>query len=172
MFKGLFDKHKLPMSYIAPYIGDLLGFTGDRFQSLGSSKLLVMFLAVTLSKTVKTRFLISDCPSAHNAILGRPTLTSQKAIPMTTHLMLKFYMTSRGPVVICDNQQMAKYYYSHSLLIQKEAPLSREHILQARASIDIHLADLDVLDGDRSDFCPNRKENSYQFKWEINPTKW
>lgn len=67
---------------------------------------------------------------------------------------------------------MAKYYYSHSLLIQKEAPLSREHILQARASIDIHLADLDVLDGDRSGFCPNRKENSYQFKWEINPTKW
>ena len=55
--------------------------------------------AVTLSITVKdypqqiTRdvtFLVVDCSSSYNAILGRPTLNSWKAVTSTYHLMIKF----------------------------------------------------------------------------------
>ena len=35
-------------------------------------------------------FLMVDCSSAYNAILGRPTLNSWKAVTSTYHLMIKF----------------------------------------------------------------------------------
>ena len=35
-------------------------------------------------------FLVVDCSSAYNAILGRPTLNSWKAMTSTYHLMIKF----------------------------------------------------------------------------------
>ena len=35
-------------------------------------------------------FLVIDCSSAYNAILGRPTLNSWKAVTSTYHLMIKF----------------------------------------------------------------------------------
>ena len=35
-------------------------------------------------------FLVVDCSSAYNAILGRPTLNSWKVVTSTYHLMIKF----------------------------------------------------------------------------------
>ena len=35
-------------------------------------------------------FLVVDCSSAYNAILGRPTLNSWKVMTSTYHLMIKF----------------------------------------------------------------------------------
>nr|XP_023913035.1 uncharacterized protein LOC112024656 [Quercus suber] len=35
-------------------------------------------------------FLVVDCSSAYNAIIGRPTLNSWKAVTSTYHLMIKF----------------------------------------------------------------------------------
>ena len=40
-------------------------------------------------------FLVVDCSSAYNAILGRPTLNSWKAVTLTYHLMIKFPTNSR-----------------------------------------------------------------------------
>ena len=55
--------------------------------------------AITLSVTVgdypqqitkEVTFLVVDCSSACNAILGRPTLNSWKEVASTDHLMIKF----------------------------------------------------------------------------------
>ena len=35
-------------------------------------------------------FLVVDCSSAYNAILGRPTVNSWKTVTLTYHLMIKF----------------------------------------------------------------------------------
>ena len=40
--------------------------------------------------TKDVTFLVVDCSSAYNAILGRPTLNSWKAVTSTYHLMIKF----------------------------------------------------------------------------------
>ena len=54
---------------------------------------------VTLSMTVgdylqqitkDVKFLVVDCSSAYNAILGRPTLNSWKVMTSTYHLIIKF----------------------------------------------------------------------------------
>ena len=41
-------------------------------------------------KAVMIRFIVVDCPSAYNAILGRPTLNHLGAILSTVHLAMKF----------------------------------------------------------------------------------
>ena len=49
-----------------------------------------------------------DCSSAYNAILGRPTLNSWKAVTLTYHLMIKFPIDYRvgelrvSQVVACE----------------------------------------------------------------------
>ncbi|XP_075655130.1 uncharacterized protein LOC142625336 [Castanea sativa] len=49
---------------------------------------LVGFGGTKITKNIT--FLVVDCSSAYNAIIGRPTLNSWKAITLTYHLMIKF----------------------------------------------------------------------------------
>ena len=53
--------------------------------------------------TKDVTFLVVNCSSAYNAILGRPTLNSWKAITSTYHLMIK-YPTNYGVGELCGNQ--------------------------------------------------------------------
>ena len=66
--------------------------------SFGGTRVLPL-RAITLSVTVgdypqqiiqDVTFLVVDCSSAYNGIIGRPTLNSWKAAIMTYHLMIKF----------------------------------------------------------------------------------
>ena len=75
---------------LTPTNAPLVGFEGTRVLPLG---------AITLSVTVDdypqqiiqdVTFLVVDCSSAYNGIIGRPTLNSWKAATSTYHLMIKF----------------------------------------------------------------------------------
>ena len=68
----------------------LIGFGGTRVHPLG-----VVTLPVTIGDypqqiTKDVTFLVVDCSSAYNIILGRPTLNFWKAVTSTYHLMIKF----------------------------------------------------------------------------------
>ena len=60
-------------------------------------ELMVTFGEDTATRKVKVRFLVIDCPSLYNCILGRPTLAELTAVPSTVHLKMKFY-TKRARV--------------------------------------------------------------------------
>ena len=55
-------------------------------------------------------FLVVDCSSAYNAIVGRPTLNSWKAVTSTYHLMIKF-PTEYGVGELRRNQVAARECY-------------------------------------------------------------
>ena len=55
-------------------------------------------------------FLVVDCSSAYNAILGRPTLNLWKAVTSTYHLMIKF-PTDYGVRELRGNQVAAHECY-------------------------------------------------------------
>ena len=55
-------------------------------------------------------FLVVDYLSAYNAILGRPTLNSWKAMTSTNHLMIKFPIEYRVGKVR-GNQVATREYY-------------------------------------------------------------
>ena len=60
--------------------------------------------------TKDVTFLVVDCSSVYNAILGRPTLNSWKAITSTYHLMIKF-PTDYGVGELCRSQMAARECY-------------------------------------------------------------
>ena len=68
----------------------LVGFGGTRVYLLDVVTLLVTVEDYPQQITRDVTFLVVDCSSAYNAILGRPTLNSWKAMTSTYHLMIKF----------------------------------------------------------------------------------
>ena len=69
-----------------------VGFGGTRVFPLGVVTLTVTMGDYPQQITKEVTFLVVDCSSSYNAILGRPTLNSWKAVTSTYHLMIKFSM--------------------------------------------------------------------------------
>ena len=62
-------------------------------------------------------FLVVDCSSAYNGIIGRPTLNSWKAVTSTYHLMIKF-LTEYGIGELQGDQVAARECYIAMLEIE------------------------------------------------------
>ena len=57
---------------------------------MGTISLPVVVGAYLQQITKNVNFLVVDCSSSYNAIIGRPTLNSWKAVTSTYHLSVKF----------------------------------------------------------------------------------
>ena len=68
----------------------LVDFGGTRVLPLGAITLSVVVGNYPQQIAKNVTFLVVDCSSAYNAILGQPTLNSWKAVTSTYHLMIKF----------------------------------------------------------------------------------
>ena len=73
-----------------PTNAPLVGFGGTKVFPLGVVTLSVTVGDYSQQITRDVMFLVVDCSSAYNGILGRPTLNSWKAATSTYHLMVKF----------------------------------------------------------------------------------
>lgn len=113
MFYDAYKSLHLPVKDLIPYDHDLVGFTGDRVLPLGYFDISLSLGDPNICRMVKTRFLVVDCPTTYNAILGRPNLNAYGAIISTHHLMLKYPWTSRV-IAVCDNLAMARGSYNSS----------------------------------------------------------
>ena len=87
----------------------LVGFGGIRVHPLGVVTLPVTVRDYPQQITKDVTFLVVDCSSAYNAILGCPTLNSWKAVTSTYHLMIKF-PTKYGVEVKRDQVAAHKFY--------------------------------------------------------------
>lgn len=68
----------------------MVGFTGDKIFLLGSIALSITVGLGAQQITKEVTFLVVNCPSTYNAILGRPFLNQMKTVTSTYHLMMKF----------------------------------------------------------------------------------
>ena len=68
----------------------LVGFGGTQVFPLGAVTLSVTVGDYSQQITKDVTFLVVDCSSAYNAILGRPTHNAWKTVASTYHLMIKF----------------------------------------------------------------------------------
>ena len=68
----------------------LVGFSGMKVQPVGTITLPVVVGTYPQQVTRNVSFLVVDCSSSYNAIIGRPTLNSWKAVTCTYHLSVKF----------------------------------------------------------------------------------
>ncbi len=99
------DKEKLrPMK--APFVG----FTGDKICLVGIVTLPIIIDTYPKQVSKIVDFLVVDCPSAYNAIIGRPTLNRLRAVTSTYHLLIKF-PTEHGIREVRGDQITARERY-------------------------------------------------------------
>uniref|UniRef100_A0A2N9GKA7 Integrase catalytic domain-containing protein n=1 Tax=Fagus sylvatica TaxID=28930 RepID=A0A2N9GKA7_FAGSY len=85
-----YQQMKIDKEQLRPIDIPLVGFTGDKVKPTGVVSLTIE--AGTYPKQVRTsvEFLVIDCPSAYNVIIGRPTLNKLRAVTSTYHLLVRF----------------------------------------------------------------------------------
>ena len=88
----------------------LVGFGGTSVLPLGAITLSVVVGDYPQQIAKDVTFLVVNCSSAYNAILGRATLNSWKAVTSTYHLMIKF-PTDYGVGKLRGNQMAARECY-------------------------------------------------------------
>ncbi|XP_030946323.1 uncharacterized protein LOC115970840 [Quercus lobata] len=90
LYYPAFQQMRIDKEWLALTNAPLMGFGGTKVFPLGAIILVVTAGDYTQQITKEVTFLVVDFSSAYNAILGRPTLNSWKAVTSTYHLMIKF----------------------------------------------------------------------------------
>ena len=97
----------------------LVGFGGMKVQPVGTITLLVVVGAHPQQVTRNVNFLVVDCSSSYNAIIGRPTLNSWKEITTIYHLSVKF-PTEYGVGEVQGDQLEARECYLAMLAMDEQ----------------------------------------------------
>ncbi|GAU42637.1 hypothetical protein TSUD_398420 [Trifolium subterraneum] len=120
MYSGLFKVLQLTEENLVPYvISDLQGFNGSITKPWGYVDLIVTVGENKAMKSVKIKFLVVDCPSLYNCIVGRPTLAELFAVSSTIHLKLKYY-TKDGQVTTINGDIEAASKNLNSVVTPKK----------------------------------------------------
>ena len=109
-----FQQMKQDKKRIRPFTLPLGSFTGDRIVPRGIVTLTVNAGTYLAQVTKNIDFLIIDCPSTYNIILGRPALNRLRIATSTYYLKVKF-PTAHGVGEIRGDQVLAKECYQAAL---------------------------------------------------------
>ncbi|MCI72219.1 hypothetical protein A2U01_0093482, partial [Trifolium medium] len=75
--------------HLTPYVGsDLQGFNGATTKPWGYVDLIVTFGINDTCKSIKVQFLVVDCPSHFQCIIGQTAIADLLAMPSTGHLKM------------------------------------------------------------------------------------
>ena len=89
LYYPAFQQMRIGRDLFRPMNSPLVGF-GGMVQSVGTVTLPMIVGAYPQQVTRDVNFLVVDCSSSYNAIIGRPALNSWKAVTSTYHLSVKF----------------------------------------------------------------------------------
>ena len=105
---------KISKDQLRPIKTPLVGFAGISVYPLGVISLQIIAGTYPKQATKKVDFLVVDCPSAYNVIIGRPTLNRLRAVTSTYHLLVCF-PTENSIGEMKGNQAMARECYLTSI---------------------------------------------------------
>ncbi|XP_072074385.1 uncharacterized protein [Arachis hypogaea] len=111
MFLSTFKKMKLNNKVLQPSSDKLVGFFGERIPVTGYVWVRTTLGEYPHSRTLDIQYLIVDCFSPYNIILGIPSLNAFRAIVSTIHLCVKF-CTQDGTIAIVhsDRKEVTQCY--------------------------------------------------------------
>ncbi|KAL5549353.1 hypothetical protein UlMin_004584 [Ulmus minor] len=110
LFRSTLNRMDLVGAKFDPIKSALYGFTGDSIHSEGVLNLPVKLGTHPCQHIQSVDFVVVDCPSSYNAIIGRPTLNAIQAVTSTYHLLVKF-PTVGGIGILKGNQQASRNIY-------------------------------------------------------------
>ena len=109
---------RLERDQLRPVCLPLIGFGGMKVQLVGTITLPVVVGSYPQQIIKEVNFLVVDCSSSHNAIIGRPILNSWKAVTSTYHLSVKF-LTEYGIRQAQGDQLAARECYLAMLALDE-----------------------------------------------------
>ncbi|KAL5555515.1 hypothetical protein UlMin_037751 [Ulmus minor] len=104
LFRSTLNRMDLVGAKFDPIKSTLYGFTGDSIHSEGVLNLLVELGTHPCQHIQSVEFVVVDCPSSYNVIIGCPTLNAIRAVTSTYHLLVKF-PTVGGIGILKGDQQ-------------------------------------------------------------------
>ncbi|GFY84700.1 hypothetical protein Acr_03g0014740 [Actinidia rufa] len=139
LFVSAFEKMKIGLDKLHPFHTPLIGFGGNTTHPLGWINLPITLGTEPQQTTVWQDFIVVDCPSPYNSILGRPTLGRIKVITSTYHLKVKF-PTSTGIGEVKGDQKVARQCFISAMKLILEDPRETENTkpLEEVTPISIH----------------------------------
>ncbi|CAL2265484.1 unnamed protein product [Prunus armeniaca] len=114
IFADAFRGMGIADSQVIRQITPLLSFSGDLVQPVGSVSLPIAFGVAPRKTITYDQFLIVDCPTAYNVIVGRTTLTEIKA-HLSPHMLLMKFPTCNGTGAVRGDQLSARTCYATTL---------------------------------------------------------
>jgi ribonuclease HI len=105
-----FQQMKIGKDQLQPIETPLVVFAGTSIYPLGMVTLQIIAGTHPKQAMKKVNFLVVDCPSAYNVIIGRPTLNRLRAVTSTYHLLVRF-PTENGVGEMKGDQAMARECY-------------------------------------------------------------
>ena len=109
---------RLDLKRLCPFDSPLVSFSGDRVYPKGIVTLMVTAGSYLVQLTRQVDFLVVDCPTSYNVIIGRPTLNKWKAATSTYCLKVKF-PTDKGIGEVKGDQVLVRECYQ-AVLAWKE----------------------------------------------------
>ncbi|KAL5547272.1 hypothetical protein UlMin_006959 [Ulmus minor] len=88
LFRSTLNRMNLVGAKFEPIKLALYGFTGDSVSSEGVLNLPIELGTHPCQHIQSVNFVVVDCPSLYNPIIGRPTLNAIKAVTSTYHLLV------------------------------------------------------------------------------------
>ena len=146
IFVPAFQHMKLDKKRIGPFTSPLVSFTGERIIPRGIVTLTIIAGTYPAQVTKEIGFLIVDCPSTYNILLGRPALSRLKVAMSAYYLKVKFPIAHRVREIRGD-QVLARECYqaalafgeNHTLVINEPepSPNRQKHHRKLRSSPEI-----------------------------------
>ncbi|XP_057760073.1 uncharacterized protein LOC130980404 [Arachis stenosperma] len=115
LFYSTFKKMKLSEKLIQPSSGELIGFFGERVPIMGHIWLKTTMGEIPISKSIDIQYLIVDCYSPNNIIIGKPALNIFRVVVSTLHLCVKFPVQKNKIATVYANHQEAWQCYNACL---------------------------------------------------------
>ena len=143
IYKSSFERMKLSINDLKPCSQVIYEFTGEGLSPAGTIKLPVTTRYDPKHETVMTEFLIVDCSSAYNVVIGRPLLTTLHATVSIWHLSMKF-PTSAGIGCVRGDQREARECYNASVAKARKGAKENNMIVCAERE------EVDEMDVDQS----------------------
>ncbi|XP_075658833.1 uncharacterized protein LOC142628670 [Castanea sativa] len=140
MYLPAFQQLNLDPGRLHPFDSPLVSFSGDRVYPKGIVTLKVTVRTYPRQLTRQLDFLVVDCPSSYNVIIGRPTLNQWKVATSAYYLKVKF-LTKDGVGEVKGDQVLAKECYqavlaakgNHTWTIEEE----KEDKLEALEAVEL-----------------------------------
>lgn len=90
LYYPTFQQMRVNKEHFIPSDTPLVGFGGTMVFLVGTIMLLVTIGTYPQQLTKEVNFLVINCSSAYNTIIGHPTLNAWRVVMSTYHLLVKF----------------------------------------------------------------------------------